>query len=78
MAYLFIQFSGCDLKRHHPAVGSFLGVYLHETVMSKNSGRNEAQGVELTVMLPFPAGLFLSFITSGLVSVLEETIYTKT
>lgn len=33
-------------------------------------------GVELTVMLPFPAGL-LSFIASGLVSFLEETIWPK-
>lgn len=31
---------------------------------------------ELTVMLPFPAGL-LSFITSGRVSFLEETIWAK-
>lgn len=37
---------------------------------------NFTSEVELTVMLPFPAGL-LSFITRGLVSFLEETIWAK-
>lgn len=88
--YLFIQFSGCNFKLHHSAVSSFFSTYLHdrgelkqwmERVEKFRRKKNPPKfhmvsDVELTVMLPFPAGL-LSFITSGLVSFLEETIWAK-
>ena len=41
-----------------------------------NKKINQSHEAGLTVMLPFPAGR-LSFITSGLVTLLEETIWTK-